>query len=140
MVLLPEFNDRTAYQADYQWFPHLEDVTLERRTEAGVERTTGLEGRWDAAVIPDIVSTGGGIGLTKQGPCYVALWQPRPDGVEEDDWSMTLVINPAVGDTLIREEAMDDAGFAQRWLITQVTPRPFKGQFEIVCDREIVNA
>ena len=140
MVLLPDFDDRTAYQADYQWFPHLESVTWERRTVEGVSRITGLKARFDAAAIPDIVSTGGGIGLTKQGPCYVALWQPRPDGVEEDDWSMTLVISPAVGDSLIREEAMDDAGHVQRWLITQVTPRPFKGQFELVCDKEIANA
>lgn len=139
MVLLPTFNARTAYQHDYQFFPLLEAVTWERRTAAGAERVTGLQGRFDAAAIPDVVSTGGGIGLTKQGPCYVALWQPRPGGVEEDDWSMTLVINPAVGDTIIREDVMDDAGFAQRWLITQVTPRPFKGQLELVCDREVMN-
>lgn len=140
MVLLPTFDPRTAYQHDYQYLPLLEAVTWERRVDGGTETVTGLQARFDAAAIPDIVSTGGGIGFTKQGPCYVALWQPRPDGVEEDDWSMVLVISPAVGDTLIREEALDDAGFAQRWLITQVTPRPFKGQFELLCDREIANA
>jgi hypothetical protein len=140
MVLLPEFDERTSYQADYQWFPLLESVTWEKKADAGVERVTGLKGRWDAPHAPDIQSVGGGIGLSKEGPNYVALWQPRPSGVEEDDWSMTLTLNPKVGDVLIREEQSDDAGHAERWLIHDVTRRPFKGQFECLCDREVQNA
>ena len=140
MVLLPNFNPRTAYQNDYQYFPLLEAVTLEHRTDSGIERTTGLKARFDAPHAPDITTVGGGIGFSKEGPNYVALWQPRPEGVEADDWSMVLTIEPKVGDVLIREEQSEDAGHAERWLIHDVTRRPFKGQFELLCDREIQNA
>jgi hypothetical protein len=140
MPELPDFDPTTAYQGDYQWFPLIEDVTWEYTTDDGVQQMTGLKGRWDAPQRPDVATVGGGIGLSSEGPNYVVVWQTRPADAAEDDLSLTLTFNPKPGHVLVRETHNDDAGHAQRWVIHDATRRPFKGQWELLCDKEVINA
>lgn len=123
------FDPETAYHNDWEFFDRVESVTWEL---PGGESHTGLKGRWGAINTPDLVSAAAGLGLSSDAAAVV-VWEPKPDDVAVADWQPQFA--PTHGHVLRRTDENDEG-----WMVIVVTRSPFKGKWQILCDKEVLNA
>jgi hypothetical protein len=124
---MPSFDPETAYNADYAYRDRVKDVTWEHDSIV----STGLKARFSNIDTPDLVNVAASLGLSSDAAAVV-LWEPKPTDVEVDDWEPAFA--PKSGHILRREDTNEG------WSIVSVTKSNLKGKWQMLVDKEVVNA